>query len=144
MWSASRVQQIFSLVCFLYLFSACPTVGPPQPVGKREMEITTILREVGARVSMEGLSQNGNVTEVNLAGSRYREDHLELLMELPNLRILSLAKTRVTPAGLNQLKNLRQLRSLNLYKIRLYDSKQATLDAVDLLRKDMPWCNITD
>ena len=141
--SIARVQ-IIVLVGSLYIFASCLTPKAPQAVDLREAEVTAILRRVGARVSMEGLSQKGHVTEVNLAKLQYRDEHLELLKELPKLRILSLAETRITPNGLNQLKNLRQLRSLNLWKIRLYDSKEATYDAVDLLRKEMDWCEITD
>ena len=134
MWSASRVQLTILLIGFLILFTACPTVGPPQPVDKREASITLTLREIGGVVRID---EKGRVNEVNLARKGVRDEDLLLLKELPYLRMLSLAHTRITPSGLQHLRGLRQLRTLNLYKT-------ADFKSVDALREAMPWCTITD
>ena len=83
------------------------------------------------------VDQAGRVNEVILARTAIRDEDLLLLKELPNLRILSLSHTKITPGGLENLRSLRQLRSLNLYKT-------ATFKSVDALREAMPWCTITD
>ncbi|MBL67511.1 MAG: hypothetical protein CMO74_03515 [Verrucomicrobiales bacterium] len=107
---------------------------PPQPVNAREAEIAQIFRDMGGVVRVD---TQGKVNEVILARTAVRDDDLLLLKELSNLRILSLAHTRITPAGLEHLKQLRQLKTLLLYKT-------ATFAAVDSLREAMPWCIITD
>ena len=111
----------------------------PQAVLPREAEITRTVRDMGGtvRVGERGVSQKGNVTEVILAGTGIRDEDLSLLKELPSLSRLSLARTRITSAGLQHLRGLRQLRTLNLYKTT--DSK-----SIDALREAMPWCTITD
>ncbi|MDP7051615.1 MAG: hypothetical protein QF600_06795 [Verrucomicrobiota bacterium] len=77
------------------------------------------------------------MNEVILARTGVRDEDLLLLKELPYLRMLSLAHTRITPSGLQYLRGLRQLRTLNLYKT-------ADFKSVDALREAMPWCTITD
>ncbi len=134
MWSASQVQLTILLVGFLILFTACPTVGPPQPVDKREASITLTLREIGGVVRID---EKGRVNEVILSRTGVRDEDLLLLKELPSLRMLSLAHTRITPSGLQHLSGLRQLRTLNLYKT-------ADFKSVDALREAMSWCTITD
>ena len=134
MWSASRVLQTILLIGSLILFTACPTVGPPQPVDQREASITLTLRGIGGVVRID---EKGRVNEVNLARKGVRDEDLLLLKELPYLRMLSLAHTRITPSGLQHLRGLRQLRTLNLYKA-------ADFKSVDALREAMPWCTITD
>tara|TARA_A100001037_G_C15034681_1_gene582662 strand:+ start:812 stop:1177 length:366 start_codon:yes stop_codon:yes gene_type:complete len=118
----------------ILICSACPTIRPPQPVNAREAEIAQIFRDMGGAVRVD---TQGKINEVILARTAVRDDDLLLLRELPNLRILSLAHTRITPAGLEHLKHLRQLKTLLLYKT-------ATFTAVDTLREAMPWCIITD
>ena len=134
MWSASRVLQTILLIGSLILFTACPTVGPPQPVDQREASITLTLRGIGGVVRID---EKGRVNEVILARTGVRDEDLLLLKELPYLRMLSLAHTRITPSGLQHLRGLRQLRTLNLYKA-------ADFKSVDALREAMPWCTITD
>ena len=131
------VSQLIRLVLisgFIMVFTACPTIGPPQPVNQREATIALSFREIGGVVRID---QAGRVNEVILARTGVRDEDLLLLKELPNLRMLSLAYTRITPAGLQHLKGLRQLRTLNLYKA-------ANFKSVDALRDAMPWCTITD
>ena len=134
MWSASRVLQVVLLIWPLFLFTACPSVGPPQPVDQREALIALTLRGLGGFVRTD---EKGRVNEVNLARTGVRDEDLLLLEELPYLRMLSLAHTRITPSGLQHLRDLRQLRTLNLYKTTDFKS-------VDALREAMSWCTITD
>ena len=129
-----RIFRVLPLVGALLVFNACPTTGPPQPVDKREAAIAENFRDLGGAVRVD---QAGRVNEIILARTAIRDEDLLLLKELPNLRILSLAHTKITPRGLENLQSLRQLRSLNLYKT-------ATFKSVDALREAMPWCTITD
>ena len=129
-----RIFRFLPLVGALLVFNACPTTGPPQPVDKREAAIAENFRDLGGAVRVD---QAGRVNEIILARTAIRDEDLLLLKELPNLRILSLAHTKITPRGLENLQSLRQLRSLNLYKT-------ATFKSVDALRGVMPWCTITD
>ena len=131
------VSQLLRLVLisgFIMVFTACPTIGPPQPVNQREATIASNFREIGGVVRID---QAGRVNEVILARTGVRNEDLLMLKELPNLRMLSLAHTRITPSGLQHLRGLRQLRTLNLYKT-------ADFKSVDALREAMPWCTITD
>jgi len=122
------------LIGALLVLNACPTPGPPRPVDQREAVIAGVFRDLGGAVRVD---QAGRVNEVILARTAIRDEDLLLLKELPNLRILSLSHTKITPGGLENLRSLRQLRSLNLYKT-------ATFKSVDALREAMPWCTITD
>jgi len=103
-------------------------------VDQREASITLTLRGIGGVVRID---EKGRVNEVILARTGVRDEDLLLLKELPYLRMLSLAHTRITPSGLQHLRGLRQLRTLNLYKA-------ADFKSVDALREAMPWCTITD
>ena len=103
-------------------------------MNQREATIALSFREIGGVVRIDEV---GRVNEVILARTGVRDEDLLLLKELPNLRMLSLAHTRITPAGLQHLRGLRQLRTLNLYKA-------ANFKSVDALRDAMPWCTITD
>ena len=53
--------QVILLIGFLILFTACPTVGPPQPVDQREASIALTLRGIGGVVRVDEM---GRVNEV--------------------------------------------------------------------------------
>ena len=92
------------------------------------------LRELQSAYFNKG-QPDGLVEDLSLVGSDVTDAVMDLLNELPEIRVLQLFDTRVTHVGLRRLEHLAELQELSLGRAQINDEMMETVGALAGLRE---------
>jgi len=117
MHTDSRIQQGHAL---LLLILVCGCSSTP-PLSQTEALAAERVRELGGTVSATPDGDYSTVIKVDLKRSSAKDADLQLLANLPNTRVLYLARTEVSDEGMKHVAQLSNLKELHLGRTAVTD-----------------------